>query len=196
MAAPRELVGSSDQAMAWSIGKALTDACAVTDRIFAECVGNVHGLRRVEFTLLQQVATNPGVSQKRLCRAVGVSAPQLTLVLDRLLKRGLIERRHVQDDKRLRCIELTCEGHELAQRTHESLVRGEALALPTLSRGERAFLCELLLRIAQAGAEENDRPRESSVALQADVPDVRFQSAPLARSTLKFHRSETSPSLP
>jgi DNA-binding MarR family transcriptional regulator len=167
-----------------SIGEALTRASAITDQIFSEFVGDAYGLRRMEFVLLQVITRNPGINQKGLTEVVGVSAPHISLVLDRLLKRGLIDRQHSSNDGRQRCIQLTRLGHDLARQANRSLLRGEALALSALSPAERTFLGELLLRVAHARAEPDLK-----------APNAPFQGSPRPRSTLKFHPSDASPSL-
>lgn len=171
------------QTIAPSIGEALTRASSVTDQIFSEWVGDAYGLRRMEFVLLQAITRNPGINQKGLTEVVGVSAPQLSLVLDRMLKRGLVERKHSTRDARQRCIQLTRQGQELAKLSGKSLLRGEALALCALTPAERTFLGELLLRVAP--------PRAETVVKALDTP---LQVSARTRSTLKFLPSDTSPS--
>jgi len=57
-----------------------------------------------------------GVRQKELATALGIEGPSLVRLLDGLERRGLIERREDETDRRARGIYLTRAGHDLAVR--------------------------------------------------------------------------------
>src|SRR6266404_7806280 len=57
-----------------------------------------------------------GVRQKELATALGIEGPSLVRLLDNLERRGLIERREDESDRRARGIYLTPAGHDLAVR--------------------------------------------------------------------------------
>ena len=57
-----------------------------------------------------------GVRQKELATAMSVEGPSLVRLLDNLERRGLIERREDESDRRARGIHLTRAGRELAVR--------------------------------------------------------------------------------
>src|SRR5215475_5880733 len=57
-----------------------------------------------------------GVRQKELATALGIEGPSLVRLLDNLERRGLIERREDESDRRARGIHLTRAGRELAVR--------------------------------------------------------------------------------
>jgi MarR family transcriptional regulator for hemolysin len=57
-----------------------------------------------------------GVRQKELATALGIEGPSLVRLLDNLERRGLIERREDETDRRARGIHLTPAGRELAIR--------------------------------------------------------------------------------
>ena len=57
-----------------------------------------------------------GVRQKELATALGIEGPSLVRLLDNLERRGLIERREDESDRRARGIYLTQAGHDLAVR--------------------------------------------------------------------------------
>jgi MarR family transcriptional regulator for hemolysin len=56
------------------------------------------------------------VRQKELATALGIEGPSLVRLLDSLERRGLIERREDESDRRARGIYLTQAGHDLAVR--------------------------------------------------------------------------------
>jgi MarR family transcriptional regulator for hemolysin len=57
-----------------------------------------------------------GVRQKELATAMSIEGPSLVRLLDSLERRGLIERREDESDRRARGIYLTQAGHDLAVR--------------------------------------------------------------------------------
>jgi MarR family transcriptional regulator for hemolysin len=57
-----------------------------------------------------------GVRQKELATALGIEGPSLVRLLDSLERRGLIERREDENDRRARGIYLTRAGRDLAVR--------------------------------------------------------------------------------
>ncbi|MGD9886316.1 MAG: MarR family winged helix-turn-helix transcriptional regulator [Reyranella sp.] len=57
-----------------------------------------------------------GVRQKELATALSIEGPSLVRLLDNLERRGLIERREDESDRRARGIHLTRAGRELAKR--------------------------------------------------------------------------------
>jgi MarR family transcriptional regulator for hemolysin len=61
-------------------------------------------------------ALGDGVRQKELATAMSVEGPSLVRLLDNLERRGLIERREDESDRRARGIHLTRAGRELAVR--------------------------------------------------------------------------------
>lgn len=57
-----------------------------------------------------------GVRQRELAEALGIQGPSLVRLLDTLERRGLIERREEEDDRRARGIYLTHSGRKLQRR--------------------------------------------------------------------------------
>lgn len=108
-----------------------------------------------EFGILQIVATNDGLTQTALARALGVDRSTLVPVLNRLEEARLIERRKSPTDRRAHALALGPDGARLIER-YETLVRAhEARLLAPLSSGERRQLIRLLERIldgARSGA--------------------------------------------
>src|SRR4029450_13806249 len=72
-----------------------------------------------------------GVRQKELATALSIEGPSLVRLLDRLERRGLIERREDENDRRPRGIHLTRAGRELAVRAAKV---GNAIQARLMSR--------------------------------------------------------------
>jgi DNA-binding MarR family transcriptional regulator len=62
------------------------------------------------FATLTLIARNPGISQTELSHAAGRDKSSLTPVVEDLVRRGLVERRRVDSDRRAYRLNLTPEG--------------------------------------------------------------------------------------
>lgn len=134
------------------LGYQLAQAAVVCNTIFMREVGGPHGLRPVEYTVLQLIAENPACSSVRLAKALAVTKPNITMWVDRLVGRGLVLRSASDTDKRSHELRVTPEGEALATRATAGLEAGEANALAHLSQGERFILAELLRKLSLAPA--------------------------------------------
>jgi len=130
------------------VGYQLAQAAIVTNQVFDERVGHRGGLRRVEFTILALVKSNPDVTARQLARALAVTPPNIAIWLDKLESRGLVARERSTRDARMQHVRLTGRGNTLVDRSVQSLLEGEQAALAGLSAAERAMLVELLHKVA------------------------------------------------
>ena len=138
------------------LGYQLAQAAIVTNGVFIRHAGKPFGLSPVEYTVLTLIAENPGGSQARLARALAVTAPHITAIVDRLEARGWIARSRSVDDRRSQALQATRQGEELARKATQGIVEAERAALSTLSAGEQMILVELLHKVACARpAKEN-----------------------------------------
>jgi DNA-binding MarR family transcriptional regulator len=122
-----------------------------TRRVFQNHIGTPFELRPVEFTLLMLLHANPGATPKRLAQALRLSPPNVTVLVDRLAGRDLVQRQRSPDDGRATIVQLTARGAELARRAHHASRTMEDGLLQALTPGERALLGELLQKLASAG---------------------------------------------
>jgi DNA-binding MarR family transcriptional regulator len=129
------------------LGYQLAQAAIVTDAIYAGKVGEPFGLRPVEYTVLTLIAENPGGSLARLARALAVTAPNITTMVDRLEARGLVARQQSDSDRRAQVLHTTAKGASLVRKATQLIIEAEKAALG-LSPGEHAMLVELLHKVA------------------------------------------------
>jgi len=134
------------------VGFLLAIATVQTRQVFQRHIGASFELRPVEFTLLVLLLYNHGAAPKQLARALNVPAPHLTVLLDRLVARGLVERRRSSTDRRALQVLLTGAGEALARRAQSVSMTMEEPLLRALSAGEQAMLRELLLKLARGAA--------------------------------------------
>ena len=132
------------------LGYQIARADVPTRRAFAEHIGKPLDLSPVEFSSLVLLAFNPGTTPKQLAEALAMVAPAVTVLLDRLEKRSLIERARSDSDRRAQIVSLTPTGRELALQAHALSMDMEQEVLGALSAAERAILIELLQKVARA----------------------------------------------
>ena len=130
------------------LGFHIARAGVTTFALFEQHVGQPFGLRKVEYSLLLLVLANGPLCPKRLAQALALSAPNLTMLLDRLQDRGLLRRERSLVDRRSQNVVLTDEGQRIAVASAAEATPMERALDSRLSLGEQAMLIELLCKVA------------------------------------------------
>ncbi|MEZ5738872.1 MAG: MarR family transcriptional regulator [Burkholderiaceae bacterium] len=125
--------------------------------VFLARIGVPFELRPVEFALLGLLADRAPMTQKQLAVALRLKAPNLTVIVERLLARGLLARRRNARDGRSLLVSLTATGRRLQARAHAESLTMEDQALAGLSPSERAQLLDLLWRVGAPGDPIDDQ---------------------------------------
>jgi DNA-binding MarR family transcriptional regulator len=137
-------------AMHGLLGYQLAQATILTTSTFIRATGKPMDLRPVEFTILQLVNENAPVTPGRLSKALGMTAPGVSVWLDRLEARELLTRERSTTDRRAQNVSLTAQGRELVSQALTCLLAAEQDCLRHLSEGERTILLELLYKVARS----------------------------------------------
>ncbi len=111
---------------------------------------NPGGLTPGQFGVIAIIAANPGLKQIELGGALGVDRSTIVAAVDKLEKRGLVERRPVPHDRRAHALNLTNEGQRTYRKALTLIERHEARIAGRLSVQERAQLLALLDKVMQA----------------------------------------------
>lgn len=130
------------------LGYNVAQAGILSNAIYEEAIGTPLDLRQVEFTILVLVESNVEVTQKSLSLALGIAAPNLTVILDRMVDRGLVRRVRSETDRRTQLVELTARGTTLTRKASAIADDMEEELLGHFSAAERAMLFELLQKVA------------------------------------------------
>lgn len=138
--------------MAPIVGYQIAQATVTTNQVFEAVMSTGPGLRVVEFTVLALAHANPSLTAGQLAKALAVTPPNITMWLDRLEARGLIERERSTTDRRAQHVRTTRLGSSTAEKASKLLVAAEQEALASLTAGERAMLMELLHKVARCRA--------------------------------------------
>ena len=105
---------------------------------------SARGIPPAQMFCLREVAHDPGITQRDLAEKLNVSRPTLTVMLHKMAKSGLIERRADETDQRYTRIYLAADGASVHEQMHG--VVGEVIAemVGPLSEPDRAELARLL----------------------------------------------------
>ncbi|MBT3425609.1 MAG: MarR family transcriptional regulator [Gammaproteobacteria bacterium] len=76
-------------------------------------------LSRARWRVMAYVSRMPGISQTELSESIECSRMAISSLLDRMQAAGLIERRHVQNDRRVRAVFLTDNGAHLVRKMNQ-----------------------------------------------------------------------------
>ena len=143
-------LGRLDEGDLFSVlGYQVAQAAIATVASFKRSAGEKFSLRPVEFTILELVKSNAGVTPSRLASALALKASHITICIDLLESRGLVRRERGEHDRRNMHIRATRKGIEVATTARSLILEGERESLPDLSDGERGILLELLHKVAR-----------------------------------------------
>lgn len=105
-------------------------------------------LNEVDNQTLLYVADHPACGPGDVARFLGVAATTMSSATDRLVKRGLLERRRPEGNRRAVALTLSAEGMAYSaayRQAHDDLFR---MMLERLSPGERDTFLDLIAKIA------------------------------------------------
>lgn len=106
-----------------------------------------HGITLAQWRALAQIAHNDSLSQRAIAELTDADPMTVSGVLDRLEKRGLIERFPDPADSRAKLARLTPQGADLVARAKEVGLRMYEDALAGVSAEEQAMVESILSRM-------------------------------------------------
>ncbi len=101
-----------------SIGRQIY-ICGQAMRNYADQKLKNHDLTVEQLHILKQLYLAAGQTQSQLCEGVGKSPANITRILDRLEKKGRVNRKNNPGDRRSTLVFLTEEGEVLEDQVHE-----------------------------------------------------------------------------
>jgi DNA-binding MarR family transcriptional regulator len=111
-----------------------------------------HELTAAEFSVLVLLDGNGSATQRQLCEALAIAPPNMVGLLERLQRRGLLERGHGRADRRTRIVSATVAGTRLLRRAEQTVLGCERRALLHFDAEELATLRRLLIRLYRENA--------------------------------------------
>lgn len=112
---------------------------------FEECAR--YDITPVQYGLLTTLSLNPNLDQNSLARELGIDRTNVADVLNRLARRGLVERRRSPNDARMVLARLTRAGDRLTRKMYRPMQRAQKRLLSPLLPQERNALMITLIRL-------------------------------------------------
>lgn len=106
------------------------------------------GVSPGRFGMLVLIEANPGVSQSRLAREIGLDRSTLVAILDALEGANLLERR-AGEDRRTNGLWLTRRGRGVIEKMKDRVAAHEARIAARLTAAEQRQLLDLLRRLSE-----------------------------------------------
>lgn len=116
-----------------------------------------------DFAVLEALLHKGPLPVNEIGRKVLLTSGSITVAVDRLETKGLVERRASGTDRRARIVHLTKEGRRLIERAYAKHAADmEQIAAASLTTPERATLIRLLKKIGYKAAEQLKQEAEDS----------------------------------
>lgn len=138
----------SDQLKLWIV---LSRAHAAVSRLARADIAT-HGLTEGEFAVLEALFHKGPLLLGDVQRRILVSSGGITYLIDRLVGKGLVERRPCPDDRRAIYGALTAEGEALMARIFPRHAAAIARAVSGLDEDQRSQAIDLLRTLGHAAA--------------------------------------------
>lgn len=118
-----------------------------------------------DFAVLEALLHKGALPINEIGKKVLLTSGSITVAVDRLEKKGLVERRAHGTDRRARMVHLTKEGRKAITRTYaDHAADMERLASASLTRAERKTLISLLKKIGYKAAGASEPGDEEATA--------------------------------
>src|SRR6202171_5939173 len=118
-----------------------------------------------DFAVLEALLQKGPLPVNEIGKKILLTSGAITVAVDRLETKGLVERRASGTDRRARIVHLTKEGRKLITRAFaEHASDMERLASASLTRAERETLIRLLKKIGFEAAGASEQREEESTA--------------------------------
>lgn len=127
--------------------------------LYSHRLKSQHNLTVPQLVCLSAVVNAGQVTVSEIARSVYLSASTVVGILDRLEKRGLVQRRRSRDDRRVVNVLPTAAGRELVKRAPSALHENFARSLSSLSESDQrsiATALQMVVNLMEAGHLEVD----------------------------------------
>src|SRR5436190_8065188 len=125
----------------------------------SEVVGEA-GLTPLQYGVLihlSKLTGKPGIEQNGLADRLNIDRNTASLLVEQLVKKGLVERQVNGADRRARLLNLTPSGEKLYARLRPSHIIANQSILAPINPAERKLLIDLLIRVIEGNLVDEKR---------------------------------------
>jgi DNA-binding MarR family transcriptional regulator len=98
---------------------------------------------------LSRVQGEPNIDQNGLAARMGIDRSHASLLVDKLVSRGLVNRQINPNNRRAHLLSLTTVGEKVHAQTRPGFAAGQQAILSVLRAAERDQLIDLLVRVVE-----------------------------------------------
>ncbi|MDF2368642.1 MAG: MarR family transcriptional regulator [Sneathiella sp.] len=138
------------------------------------------------YSVLSALQQSGAVDQTTLAKAVAIDKTNMTDILDRLKRRGLIKRRVSSSDRRVRLTSLTEEGRNILNTLDEKAHRAHERTIESLSPEDRPRLIEMMTQIINANTSNVDEKIPSNASADSSAASISRSSLATQQSYKKL----------
>lgn len=120
-----------------------------------------HGITPVQYAALYAAQRQPGLDQRTLAATIGFDTSTIGGVIDRLEKRGLIERQASPTDRRVRLLQVTDAGAALIDEVIPAMLKAQQRILEPLPAADRPRFLAMLKTVVEANNGLSRAPSEA-----------------------------------
>jgi DNA-binding MarR family transcriptional regulator len=121
------------------------------------------GITPVQWAALRAARSRPEMDQRTLARRIGFDTSTIGGVIDRLERRGLMERRAAPEDRRVRRLVVTAEGVALLKKMDPKVLEVQDWLMAPLSEADRKRFMKMLRTIVEANADSSRSPHDGAM---------------------------------
>ena len=119
-----------------------------------------HGITPVQYAALHAALRQPGLDQRTLASTIGFDTSTIGGVIDRLERRGLIERKTSPADRRVRLLHATAAGEAMLAQVVPAMLKAQQRILAPLPAAERPQFVAMLRTVVEANNALSRAPSE------------------------------------
>ena len=120
-----------------------------------------HGVTPVQYAALHAAQRQPGLDQRTLAATIGFDTSTIGGVIDRLEKRGLIERLASPTDRRVRLLQVTPAGATLIDELVPDMLKAQQRILAPLPAADRPRFLAMLKTVVDGDNGSSRAPSEA-----------------------------------
>jgi DNA-binding MarR family transcriptional regulator len=142
---------------------------------------------------LSKLTGEPGIEQSGLADRLNVDRNTASLLVEQLVKNGLIERRVKSADRRARLLNLTPKGEKLYARLRPRYLKANESILAPITPSEKTLLFGLLIRLIDGNLDRERR--DAARSNQQPSNKIRGRALREAAHKIEAQRVAASPAL-
>jgi DNA-binding MarR family transcriptional regulator len=120
-----------------------------------------HGITPVQYAALFAAQRQPGLDQRTLAATIGFDTSTIGGVIDRLERRGLIQRQASASDRRVRLLKVTATGEALLEEVVPAMLVAQQRILAPLPEEDRPRFLAMLKTVVSASNGLSRAPSEA-----------------------------------